>query len=111
MSDQRNEASICEWEGLPFRGRVTDIKKGDMPPQLDYDVHIQVLNLDKEADVKLYEDVCRKFVKGLVKLFVEERHFNDKLGCFQVFLKWADVYYRMPTKQELHRFREQMTGL
>lgn len=88
------------WQGLPYRGKATTLKKSDAQPQLDYDVHAKVFHVFNEEDLREYEQVMQESVRGKVRVWVEERHLIQSTGQFIVFVKWGVPFYRPPTEFE-----------
>jgi len=111
FTSSTGEENDLSFNGVPFRGRIPNLSKTDMPPVMDYDVHVDILDLSDEEQKTKYEQICQKFVQGKAFIWVDDRKWDANSGNFKVFVRWADVFMRMPNKAELKKYRETMMGL
>jgi hypothetical protein len=87
------------FNGLPYRGRVLDLKNDDPPekqPQLKHTVSVRMFDLTKEAELAEYQKICQGFADGKYVCSHEEIKFDEKNGTYKVFLRWMEPWYGEP---------------
>lgn len=88
-------------EGLPFRGHIPDVKADDpehLQPKQGCRVHVEILELDKEADRKRMANVYTLVANGTAVISAEEREYDPEIKSWRVLLRWADLFMYNPIK-------------
>ena len=92
-------------DGLPFRGVPYDRKESDptsMQPQVGARVHVEVLEMSEDTDRKRMEEIYTMFTNGNAVISAEERHWDEEIKSWRVFIRWADVYTFNPQATKGH---------
>lgn len=89
--------------GLPFKGDPNLMLKKDDPrwrqPQLRYEVHVQIFNLDTPDDVAAYTEVCQKVANSKAMISYEKIEYAEVRRTWQVLLRWMDIYMQGPEQE------------
>ena len=93
---QLNKKSILPgFEGTPYRGHIPDLRHDDpqrIKPELHYQVHIDVLDLSKEPDMKRYHDACQMIANGFAQLSKEDLQYDPAKKNWRVFMRWLEFF-------------------
>lgn len=93
------EPTMPGFNGLPFRGIPWDRKEKDpdyLQPQVGARVHVEILEMHKPEDRKRMEDIYAMFTNGTAVISAEERHWDEEIKSWRVFIRWADLYTYNP---------------
>ena len=85
--------------GVPFRGIPYDRKESDpehMQPKTGARVHVEILEMSEPKDRKRMEEIYTMMTNGNAVISAEERHWDEEIKSWRVFVRWADVYTYNP---------------
>jgi len=93
------ESILPGFDGLPFRGRVPNLKETDrVQPQVAAQVHVHVLDLSKSEDMKLYRKICQVVGNGMGQISFEKHEYDEDIKNWRVFIRWMLNYAHMPSE-------------
>ena len=97
---QLNQRSILPgYDGVPFRGKVPELRRDDptrVQPEIHQQVHIDVLDLSVEADMKRYRELCQTIANGFGQLSKEDMQYDTDKKCWRVFVRWLEFFSTTP---------------
>jgi hypothetical protein len=97
------------YDGVPYRGAIPNVKQLDpehKQPQVGAKVHVEILDLSKDEDLKRYRDVCQMIANDFGKISQERIEFDDKKKNWLVFIRWLEMFAYDPAKGHDHgRYR------
>ena len=91
------------WDGLPYRGPVMNFKENDpenMLPQMDFEAHVKIFELNNKEHLEEYEKILRKMTKGEATQFYELKEYDKDIKSWRVLIAYTDVFFRAPTEDE-----------
>ncbi len=98
------ENAVYIFEDLPFRGTPPNLKNGDSPgrrPIKCREAHTRIFLTNSPEDMLEYQKVWDKLSKLPVPWAIfgaEEKQYDPEIKAWRIFLRWAEVYFRMPTE-------------
>jgi hypothetical protein len=93
------ESILPGFEGTPFRGPVPDLRHDDAmrkQPEMHYKVHVEVLDLSVEEDMKRFRDVCQTIANGFGQPSKEDMQYDAEKKNWRVFIRWMEFFSAMP---------------
>ena len=95
----RQEPVLPGFEGLPFKGRIPNLKETDrVQPQIAAQVYVHVLNLSNDEDMKLYQKICQVVGNGMGQISFEKHEYDKDIKSWRVFIRWMLNYAHMPSE-------------
>lgn len=91
------------WNGLPYIGKVGDIKKDDSEekqPRLRYGANTQVFDTTDEESLKAYTAVNQRIAEGKATMSYEDRQFIPEKKGWLILITWFDLFYVEPEKRK-----------
>ena len=67
-----------------------------LQPQQGARVHVEILNMDDEDDLKRMEDIYSMVCNGTAIISSEEKEWMPDKQTWRVFIRWADLYLYNP---------------
>jgi len=84
------------WDGIPFRGPVPDLKEGDPKQPVQHQkVHIEILCLWIDKDMKRYNEICQVVANGFAMISKEDMRYDEKKKNWRVFIRWLELFTTM----------------
>ena len=84
------------WDGLPFRGTIPDLKDGDPKQPVQHQkVHIEILCLWVENDMKKYREICQVVANGYGLISKEDARYDEQKKNWRVFIRWLELFTAM----------------
>jgi len=83
------------YEGVPFRGPIPNLKGSDpahMQPQFGQKLHVEILELWKEPDLKRYREICQVVANEFGMISKEDMQYEKSKGGWRVFIRWMEFY-------------------
>jgi len=91
------------YQGIPFRGAVPDVKKGDkvLPVRVG-DVHVDIFELWDDEQRQAYADICSRFSKEQTncQLSMEKWIEVEAHNSWKVMVRWIEWFAEMPKEGE-----------
>jgi hypothetical protein len=87
------------FDGLPFRGTPPQLKTNDpahMRPVKDIEAHVKTFLTTNEEDMKEYTAVWSSITRKHAVLGAEERVYDESIKGWRIFMRWCDIFYKMP---------------
>jgi hypothetical protein len=86
------------FEGMPFRGQIPDLKRDDVErrqPEINYQVHVEILDLSKEEDLKRYREICQIIMNGFGQAAKEDLQYDPDKKSWRLFIRWMQIFSAM----------------
>ena len=99
LSPRGHEGTYPAWEGLPFRGKIPDLREDDpdyKQPQIGSEAHVTVYDLSNPEHLEHYQKVWQLIANGTAMLSAEERVYDPEIKNWRVFMRWADSFTFAP---------------
>jgi hypothetical protein len=93
------------YEGLPFRGAPPDLKRDDpanAQPQVGATVHVDILNMADDGQRRRLESIYQLVANGYAMISAEERAYDENIGSWRIFVRWAELYTYDPSRGHQH---------
>ena len=87
------------YEGVPYRGKIPNLSHSDaekLQPEVHYKVHIDILDLSKDPDMKRYRELCQAIANGFGQLSKEDMQYDPQKKSWRVFVRWLELFSTMP---------------
>lgn len=99
-SGQAGEKSVLPgYDGYPFRGPIPLLRNDDparRQPEIQTKVHVDILDLSKEPDMKRYRALCQMITNGFAQFSKEDVRYDEKKKNWRVFVRWLEYYTTLP---------------
>lgn len=99
------EPTFPGYEGLPFRGKAPDLKRGDpetKQPKKGADVRVDVLDLSKPEDAERMRQIWQLVANGYAVVSKEDIQYDTTTKNWRVFVRWAELYMYDPKRGHQH---------
>lgn len=93
------------FNGLPYKGIPMDRKESDpdyRQPVMCTDVYIKIFILNKEEDLKEWQDVMQRVSDLVASVSFEDKQYDKELQTWRVLLRWMEHYYTNPEGDPLN---------
>ncbi len=87
------------WHGMPFRGPVPHLKEDDpehRQPQEGSQLHVDVLDLSKPAQLARYAEIGQMVVNGFAIISYEDREYDKVVKNWRVLIRWFELFAYVP---------------
>lgn len=87
------------FDGLPFEGEVTHLKKDDpayRQPVEASRTRIRQLSSASPEDMKEWTGIMQKVADGVAKVSFEEKVYDPDVKGWRVLIRWVEYYYTNP---------------
>ncbi len=67
-------------------------------PIQDLEPHVKIFLTNKPEDMTEYTEIWGRITRKWALLGAEDKTYDPEIKAWRIFLRWCDVFYRMPDK-------------
>lgn len=86
--------------GMPFRGKqIPNLKESDpghKQPVEGMSAKVEILELNKPADLERYKNIVQIVANGFAQIGVEDRVYDEDIKSWRVFIRYYELFTHMP---------------